>query len=265
MSELATSGSAGPENHVFFSGDYRLEGILEWPTDRPGGAVDVDDEGQPAAVGGSEGGALLPRGPAKGGVVIAHPYPPHGATMAQPVVYRIAQSSRRRGLATLRFNFRGVGGSLGSFSGVDEYRDVQAAARFLAGRLEAEAGGAGGGYRPPLALAGYSFGSMMAARAAAGSPVPVSALALVGFVVSWEHTPPDTLERLAAYRGPVLAVCAENDHLGYPEDVERVLTNIGLDFRLSVVEGVGHFLEGKHREVAETVAAFLSEKLVLEA
>lgn len=264
------SSSDTPDGHVFFPGDHRLEGMLEWPVALPGP--------QPAAPGADRGaaaGAPLEAGqepqvgagaPVRGGVVIAHPYPPHGATMAQPLVYRIAQSSRRRGLATLRFNFRGVEGSLGTFSGVEEHRDVQAAAAFLAGRLSALDGGAGRRSTPPaLALAGYSFGSVMAARAAAESPVPVKALALVGFVVSWEHTPPDTLERLAAYRGPVLAVCAENDDLGYPEDVERTLATLGLDFRLSVVEGTGHFLEGKHREVGETVAAFLSEMLASDA
>jgi len=48
----------------------------------------------------------------------------------------------------------------------------------------------------------------MAARAAADLP-EVRALALVGFVPRWEHLPADTLDRLALYRGPVLAVCAE--------------------------------------------------------
>lgn len=255
-----------PDGRVFFPGDYRLEGILEWPPDQPAAGPDATVEKEPSPARESAAGMGPSRALVKGGVVIAHPYPPHGATMAQPVVYRIAQSSRRRGLATLRFNFRGVGESLGSFSGIDEYRDVQAAARFLADRLTASVGGAeGGSSAPPLALAGYSFGSVMAARAAAGSPVPVKALALVGLVLSWEHTPPDTLELLAAYRGPVLVVSAENDQLGYPEDVERALTKLGLDFRLSVVEGAGHFLEGKHRDVGETVAAFLAETLAGEA
>ena len=238
------TGSNTSENHVFFPGDHRLEGMLGFPEADPAGA-----------------GV-----PVKGGVVVAHPYPPHGATMAQPVVYRIAKSSRQHGLATLRFNFRGVGDSLGTFSGTEEHRDVLAALTFLEGELAALNGGASsGGQVPPLALAGYSFGSVMAARAAAEAPVPVRALALVGFAVSWGEFPPDTLSRLAAYRGPVLAVCAENDDLGYPEEVGRALTSIGVDFSLSVVEGAGHFLEGRHREVGARVAAFLAEVLGAES
>jgi alpha/beta superfamily hydrolase len=271
MSPAPISGSGGYDPHVFFPGDSRLEGMLEWPAGAPGG-------GDALAEGGAvRGGVPATRDMVKGGVVVAHPYPPHGATMAQPVVYRIAKSARERGLVTLRFNFRGVEGSLGTFSGTEEYRDVEAAAAFLAGEMAALSGRAASsgaapdraapdgdatpGHTLPLALAGYSFGSVMAARAAASGAVPVKALALVGFVVSWEGTPLDTFAYLATFRGPVLAVCGEHDDLGYPEDVERVLTSLGLDFSLSVVEGTGHFFEGRQREVGERVASFLAEAL----
>lgn len=235
MTGLESSDLQG--GRVFFPGDDRLEGVLEWPEHAPGEACS-----------------------ATGGVVIAHPYPPHGATMAQPVVYRIAQSCRQQRLAALRFNFRGVGGSLGVFSGTEEYRDVMAAAAFLAGRLTAPHGSAvPESDTLPIALAGYSFGSIMAARAAGA--LPVEALALVAFGISWDKLPADTLEKLSVYRGPVLAVCPENDEFGYPEEVERVLTKLGLNFTLSVVKDADHFLEGKQREVGERVATFLAGAL----
>ena len=231
------SGDAG---HVLFPGDHLLEGALEWP-----------DQEVPA-----------------GGVVVAHPHPLHGGTMAQPVVYRVAKACRDRGLASLRFNFRGVGQSRGSYSGVDEYRDVQAAGAFLRGRLAGAAGDAvPGPETPPLGLAGYSFGSLMAANAVgAGDGVgdlPVKALALIAFLPDWPDAPPETYARLAGFTGPVLAVSAENDDLGYPEDVERMLRRLGLDFTMAVIEGAGHFLEGRHREVGDIVATFFAEKLAL--
>jgi alpha/beta superfamily hydrolase len=196
-----------------------------------------------------------------GGVVVAHPHPLHGATMAQPVVYRTAQSCRARGMATLRFNFRGVGESGGTYSGFDEYRDVEAAARFLRGRLDAVDGEASSiSPSRPLALAGYSFGSIMAAMAVSGQ-VPVRALALIAFVVSWEDMLPDVLQRLATFSGPVLAVCGENDEIAPPEKVESVLRDIKLDFSLSIVEGADHFFGGLHRQVGESVAAFLDEAM----
>lgn len=239
--------SPAPEGRVVFPGDDRLEGTLEWP----------ESAGLDAAPAAGAG----PVGRIVGGVVIAHPHSLHGGTMAQPVVYRTAKACREKGLATLRFNFRGVGGSLGTYSGTEEYRDVQAAGAFLRGRMAALEGEAvPGPDTPPLALVGYSFGSIMAARAAAG-PGPVAALALIGFVTSWPELPPDIIARLGEYRGPVLAVCAENDDLGYPQEVARVLKGVGLDFTLSVVKGAGHFLEGRQREVGEIVADFLVREL----
>lgn len=255
MSGIAVNvahGPAGVEERVFFQGDDRLEGMLGRPDDAAG-AVDEAPQTGPA---GRSPGVI-------GGVVIAHPYPPHGATMAVPAVYRIAQSCRARGLMSLRFNFRGVEGSRGSFSGTEEHRDVEAAAAFLRGRLAAlEGETVPGPETPPVALAGYSFGSAMAARAAADLGY-VQALALIAFPLNWPEVPSDTLERLGPFRGPVLALCPENDHLSRPEEVERVLTGLGLDLTLEVVEGADHFLQGRHREVGESVAAFLSKALTL--
>ncbi len=216
-----------------FPSEERLEGIFEEP------------EGEEAW----------------GGVVVAHPHPLHGATMAQPVVYRTAQACRARGLTTLRFNFRGVGESGGTYSGFEEYRDVEAAALFLRGRLDALDGEPGLVPRSrPLALAGYSFGSIMAAMAVAGK-VPVQALALIAFVVPWGDMLPTVLDRLATFSGPVLALCGENDEIAPPEKVERALTNIKLDFSLIVVEGADHFFEGLQREVGERVATFLDDAM----
>ncbi len=227
-----------PRGHVLFSGDHRLEGMLEWP----------------------EGAA------ATGGVVITHPHPLYGGTMAQPVVYRIAQSCREEGLASLRFNFRGVGKSGGRYSGSEEYRDVDAALAFLRGKLRSGPAGALPGRpapgRPaPLGLAGYSFGSVMAALAAGEGAVPIDALALVAFVVDWEEWPAGTLDGLARFRGPVLAVCGEADDLAPPAVVDRALERMGVDYRLSVVKGAGHLFERRQREVGDRVAAFFAETL----
>ena len=47
-------------------------------------------------------------------VVIAHPHPLYGGDLDNPVVVRIAEVCRAEGLATVRFNFRGVGHSTGT-------------------------------------------------------------------------------------------------------------------------------------------------------
>ena len=190
--------------------------------------------------------------------MVAHPHPLHGGTMAQPVVYRCAQASREVGFATLRFNFRGVGRSEGTYSGRDEYRDVEAAAAYLRDRVEASAGPGPGGSLP-LALAGYSFGSVMAAVSAVS--IMPDALVLIGFAVESELFPKAALDRLRAFPNPILAVCGESDDLAPPDVVRAALEELGVDFRLLVVHGTGHFFEDRQREVGEAVASFIAESL----
>jgi len=190
--------------------------------------------------------------------VVAHPHPLHGGTMAQPVVYRCAQASRDRGFATLRFNFRGVGGSEGAYSGRDEYRDVEAASAYLRSRMTTVPESTPG-HELPLAVAGYSFGSVMAAVSA--MTIMPDVLVLIGFAVESDLFPRAALERLRMFPNPVLAVCGERDDLAPPEVVRAALAGINVDFRLRVVEGTGHFFEGRQREVGEAVASFISESL----
>lgn len=235
--------------NVAFQGDGGLEGVLEWP-----------------------------QGDARGGVVLSHPHPLMGGTMAQPVVYRCAEACRARQFATLRFNFRGVGQSGGSYSGHDEYRDVAAAAVYLRERLrrpsemrvtDEDVGdgllNSGPAARSPflsegpLGLMGYSFGSVMSAIAA--NEVEASALALVGFVVASETFTPAAIDSLKTYAGSVLAVCGENDELAPPQAVDRALREAGVDYRLEIVRTTDHYFEGRQREVGEIVASFFAETL----
>ena len=56
-----------------------------------------------------------PTRPARGATVVCHPHPIHGGTMHTKAVYRAAQAFNEAGLVALRFNFRGVGASTGSY------------------------------------------------------------------------------------------------------------------------------------------------------
>ena len=103
------------------------------------------------------------------GVVICHPHPLYGGDMDNPVVVRIQEVCASLGLATLRFNFRGVGGSGGAHAnGVGEQDDARAALEALA----RETRGA------PTAIAGYSFGARIAAQVASSDP-RIGGLALI--------------------------------------------------------------------------------------
>src|SRR2546422_7453675 len=97
----------------------------------------------------------LPDSP-NAGVVICHPHPLYGGDMDNPVVVRVQEGCAGLGLATLRFNFRGVGVSGGTHGGgAGEQDDARIALDVLA-----QATGEG-----PLAIACYSFGGWVEALA----------------------------------------------------------------------------------------------------
>src|SRR6188508_3152656 len=86
-------------------------------------------------------------------VVFAHPHPQFGGTMHTKVVYRGAKGLARIGCAVLRFNFRGVGRSAGTFDqGDGEKEDFKAALDYMATRYP----------QSPLWAAGFSFGAWVA-------------------------------------------------------------------------------------------------------
>jgi len=88
--------------------------------------------------------------------VICHPHPLYGGSMSNKVVHMIAASFKQLGVATLRFNFRGVGRSEGNFDqGLGEADDLQALAAWFRERHPDS----------PLWLAGFSFGAYVVTRA----------------------------------------------------------------------------------------------------
>src|SRR5262245_42861710 len=99
---------------------------------------------------------------ARVGVAISHPHPLYGGELANAVIERIVEVCSARGVATLRFNFRGVGGSSGRHDeGRAEQDDVRASLAHLQDVL-------GAGAR--VALAGYSFGAAMVAAVGTSTP-----------------------------------------------------------------------------------------------
>ncbi|MFO7278462.1 MAG: alpha/beta hydrolase, partial [Pseudomonadota bacterium] len=89
--------------------------------------------------------------------VVCHPHPLHGGTMNNKVVHTLARTFNELGIRSLRFNFRGVGASEGSYAeGIGETEDALAVIEW--GRVRWPGA-------EPL-LAGFSFGGIVALRAA---------------------------------------------------------------------------------------------------
>ena len=98
----------------------------------------------------------------RGVAVIGHPHPPDGGTMNNKVVTTIARALAESGIASVRFNFRGVGRSEGGYDeGRGETLDYLAVAQWLQAQRPSDA----------LWLAGFSFGAWVALRAARQLPV----------------------------------------------------------------------------------------------
>jgi alpha/beta superfamily hydrolase len=181
-------------------------------------------------------------------VVIAHPFPPMGGTMQNGVVTAIWQALVSRGIAALRFNFRGVGQSQGSFNeGVGERDDVRAALEvaLMTEGIDVERVG----------LAGYSFGAMMSVPVALRDE-RVKCLAVVSAPLS-----EDNWKKLDEYRRLHLAVIGENDEV-VPMELFRGQMEKESDFgKYRVITGGDHSLFGHEGEVGEVVAEFFSENL----
>ncbi len=90
-------------------------------------------------------------------IVICHPHPQHGGTMHNKVVTIMERSMRELGLRTVRFNFRGVGTSEGSFDdGYGETDDLFAVVEWVRRTRPHD----------QLWLGGFSFGAYVSLRAA---------------------------------------------------------------------------------------------------
>jgi hypothetical protein len=174
----------------------------------------------------------------RGSAVFAHPHPLHGGSLHNKVVYRAARSLARAGYDTLRFNFRGVGLSEGRYDAgrgeVDDFRAALDEAERTAGR--------------PLLAGGFSFGSAVALKAAAGDP-RVEALLLLGLPLATESG-----RTLPQPEVPGLFVTGSDDTFGPPEDLVKF---VRAPHRAVILPGADHFFEGQLDPLGEAIREFL--------
>ncbi len=183
----------------------------------------------------------LPHGRApRAAVVFAHPLPTHGGTMHTKAVYQGAKGLTRAGCAVLRFNFRGVGQSAGTFDeGLGEAGDFRAALDFMRARYPTV----------PLWAAGFSFGSWIALEEGAVDP-RVSVLIGVAPPVTREHY---TFTHTLASEKPKFFVQGDMDELCPLKDLWTFYAKLKEPKDLAVIDGANHLFEGRTREVGEAL------------
>lgn len=202
----------------------------------------VGDERAVAIPLGSDGavleGLFTAGTPDAGGAVVAPPHPLYGGSMDSPVVNEIAWACRGAGLASLCFNWRGVGASAGAPSGdaSDADADYGAALDHLEQTVSA-----------PLAACGYSFGAAAAVRCAQGRAA-VRRLVLVA-------PPPALLDAngLAAFPGRLLVVTGASDSIAPPGPLEPLVAAAARGV-LEVIPDVDHFFVTGTAEIGRRIA-----------
>ena len=170
-------------------------------------------------------------------VVITHPHPLYGGDMHNPVVEAIRRAYRMKGVATLRFNFRGTGESEGQHdNGVGEQDDVLAALSFLT-----ESG------FQPVDLAGYSFGAWVDALTLqrggrSENLVMVSPpVAFVDFA---------SIGRLPGLR---LVVTGSRDEIAPPDVIRQMLPTWNPSAHFDIIDGSDHFYSRHTRQLEDVL------------
>lgn len=186
----------------------------------------------------------LPAGPPRAVAVCGHPHPLHGGTMHTKGLYQTAKGLTRVGVAALRFNFRGVGLSAGSFdAGPGECDDFRAALDFAEQRFPGL----------PLWAAGMSFGSWIAATVGATDPRVSLVLLVAPAVDRWDFA------ELKSSTKPKFIIHGEDDELIAAKDVRAFYAALPEPKELTWIEHANHLFEGKTSLVGDAVEELLAD------
>ena len=186
----------------------------------------------------------LPEGDPRAVAVFGHPHPLHGGTMHTKGVYQAAKGMTRIGVAALRFNFRGVGRSAGTFdSGPGEQEDFRAAIDFARQRYP----------DMPVWAAGMSFGAWVAMTTGASDP---RTSLLFGIA------PPVDRYDFGVLLDSTLAkfiVHGEKDELISIKDIRKFYAQLPEPKELVVIEDADHLFEGKTSLIGDAVEDLLGD------
>jgi alpha/beta superfamily hydrolase len=191
-----------------------------------------------------EGILKLPGAAIGGAALLCHPHPLYQGSMHSPVIFRAARALHLKGYATLRFNFRGVGRSVGRHDGGrGEKGDVLAALDALIARVPGT----------PVTLLGYSFGSRVGCEVGA-KDARVSRLIGIGMPLAL-----GSMDFLKQAGKPLLVIQGEHDEFAALGAVQDLVRSAGAEARLVVIPGADHYFNGRLDSLEESLAAALGE------
>jgi alpha/beta superfamily hydrolase len=208
----------------------------------PAGALEaLLDGARPAGKNRGPAAAARPRA----AVVFAHPHPQLGGTMHTKAVFQASKGLTRIGCLVLRFNFRGVGSSEGTFdAGRGEMDDYAAALDAMASRYP----------DVPLWAAGFSFGSWIALETGAADP---RVEALIG--VAPPLTRGYSFERTLESTKPKFLIQGDLDELCPLKDLWAFYAKLKEPKEIVTISGASHLFEGRTEELGDALEDLLGD------
>ncbi|GCF09251.1 alpha/beta hydrolase [Dictyobacter arantiisoli] len=183
-----------------------------------------------------------PEGMPKFVSVICHPHPLGGGTMHNKVVFKVAQALQMANIPALRFNFRGVGHSTGTYDeGRGEMDDVRYALDFMSRRYPGI----------PAIIGGFSFGAYVGLRVACADD---RVHAMVGLGVPARMFRDG--EALQDCHKPKLFIHGTDDELAPYEQTQQWFEQVSAPKQLLTLQGADHFFKDHLPEVQTLVADF---------
>lgn len=185
------------------------------------------------------------RGQDKGGqkkvVIVSHPHPLYGGTMQNKVVHYLAKTMNQLGLVAVRYNFRGVGASDGSYAeGIGETEDLIAVTTWVRSKIP----------NCSIWLAGFSFGGYVSIRAT--HRVGAEKLITVAPAIKFFEN-----EHFEAPTCPWLLVQGKQDEIVFAEDVMGWCKTLNRPPEIVSIEGAGHFFHGHLNILRDTLIQHL--------
>ncbi len=173
-----------------------------------------------------------------GVAIVCHPHPLYHGSMHNKVVTTLAKAYDRMGFATLRFNYRGVGQSAGEYGHMEgEIADLLAVKTWVERVLPGV----------PMALAGFSFGSFIAASVANQCP---EVLELITVAPAVNHA---DFSVLTSIRCPWRLIMGEADEVVPYEEVRAFADHPPSPLDFISLPATSHFFHGRLPELQAAV------------
>ena len=179
------------------------------------------------------------------GVVITHPHPQYGGTMNNPVVETVQSAYKQHGYATLRFNFRGVGGSQGNFdNGLGEQDDVRAAISYVE-NMDVSA----------IDLAGYSFGAWVNTGVVTDSRTSIRSMLMISPPVGFVE-----FETVTAINCLKLVVTGNRDDIAPVNQIRDLIPIWNPEAQFEIIGGCDHFYSGHLDRLQSILIRYLKSR-----